>query len=182
MIYRNINDYEAIYIYKYWHSEVALNVLMDKYTPLIRSRLTSFRIRESHYEDFFQECEMSLFRAITLFDEKFDKTFTKYVELVITRKIIKLLKDDNKKSYDLAEYLPETRSYYDVISEFWANKKVLAVKDLGIDDFKMKIFKEIIIGGMDEIEFAEKHNCPLKQVYNHLYSLRIILKKSDIFK
>ena len=93
---KKFNDYELIYLVRR-HSEEALEFLFKKYEVLIDIKLHAFHVSQSQYYDFKQECFLSLDKAIRNFSEEFNKSFYRYVELIIDRKIMNLLRSEGLK-------------------------------------------------------------------------------------
>lgn len=176
--YKKYNDYELLYLYNI-HSEEALDILLKKYSCLIEKKLYSFRIVKEKMEDYRQECMLALMNAIKTFDERFNKTFNKYAELVIERKIMKLLRDDsyyfkyfvlseNFENFSCRTDVEKTISYQQIISEILKTK---------FNNIKDEVLKEIYFEGMSVEEFSQKHGIPKKEIYNHIYWIRSKLKK-----
>jgi RNA polymerase sporulation-specific sigma factor len=61
MIYQ-YNDSELLYL-MYEDCEIALGILFNKYSNLIKKRLSDFRIHAKNYDDFYQEGLMMLYKA-----------------------------------------------------------------------------------------------------------------------
>ena len=97
MIY-NYNDYELLYLIKE-QNEKALNILINKYIPLIYSIINRWNINYYEKEDYFQEGLYCLNIAINTFSDKYNKTFTKYFELIWNRRIISLVKSKVEYTY-----------------------------------------------------------------------------------
>lgn len=85
-----LNDYELIYLYKEDRSDEVLERIIDKYRPLIWKYIYKFYVDSKDQEDFYQEALLALIVSIDSFDEKHNKTFTKFFELVLFRRFITL--------------------------------------------------------------------------------------------
>ena len=85
------NDYELIYLI-HENSYEALGMMFHKYQKLIYSRIYKFKFPNDLFEDLVQECNLVLYKAINIFNDKFNKTFTKFFELLLENKLIDLYK------------------------------------------------------------------------------------------
>ncbi len=72
------NDYEIIDYIKEGNQE-ALSLLFEKYKPLISKKIMQFNL-QYQYEDMLQEAHMILLKSLRKFDERYNKTFTRYFE------------------------------------------------------------------------------------------------------
>ena len=175
---KNFNDYELLYLYNL-HSEEALRFLIEKYECLIEIKIRAFRVRKSNYDDLKQECLLALMDAIKKYDESFNKTFYRYAELFIERKIMNYLRQETKYSdnvflYDNLDGLSEKKD----LEEHICYQRVLEeIKKAKFNDIKGDILREIFFEGMPIKDFSLKHNLKTKEVYNHIYLLRMKLKR-----
>lgn len=177
--FKKFNDYELLYLFNR-HSEEALAILLEKYSHLIEIKLYAFRVRQYQIDDFKQECMLALMRAIQSFSETYNKTFYRYAELIIERRIMNLLRHENyyQNHLVLMEDFERFNSDIDVEKTSIYKKilkEVLEVKMLGI---KGEILKEVFFDGVTIEEFASKRGLDRKDVYNHIYLLRSIIKKN----
>ena len=90
------NDYELIYLYKETSSEEALIKLINKYKRLIWKNIYKFYVPISYHDDFYQEGLITLVNALNTFDSSYNKTFTRYFELILYRRFIALKKESPK--------------------------------------------------------------------------------------
>lgn len=171
------NDYELIYLTK-WHSEEALEILLFKYEIFIISKLKKFKVPYDSFSDYLQECKTEVCLAIQKYDERYGKTLCRFLEIIIERKIIRLLKKDSIyltsqvnvdtfERFKSKENIVETAIYEQVLNR---------VKDEKLSSIKQNVLKEVVIEGYSIKEYSEKHNLTRKEVYNHLYGLRVRLR------
>lgn len=157
------NDYELLYLISE-QDETALDIMYEKYIPLIKARISAFRIKKYNQEDFFQEGLYMLFRAIETYRTDSGKTFNKYFDLILQRHFIQLLRKESKHFYNIQltddiDYLKEEEPEpvtYDLDSLISRCKFSLFEKkvlDLRRKNFTVK-------------EISEKLNCGVKQVYD----------------
>jgi RNA polymerase sigma factor (sigma-70 family) len=158
------NDYELLYLISE-NDDTALEIMYQKYIPLIKARIAAFRIKKYNYEDFFQEGLFTLCRAIQTYRPDYRKTFNKYFDLILQRHFIHLLRRDSMHFYQvelvenadlLLESAPVREERADLKSIIEAchfspfERKVL---DLRLKHYKTK---EIVIA----------LDCRIKQVYD----------------
>lgn len=94
------NDYELLYLI-YENDDTALDIMYQKYIPLIKSRIKGFRIKSWNYEDFFQEGLLVLNKAIQTYRMDSRKTFNKYFDLILQRRFIQILKKESSHFYNV---------------------------------------------------------------------------------
>lgn len=108
--FRKYNDYELLYLVKI-NVEEAKEILFWKYSFLIKSRIYKMGVPQFLWDDYFQEGCLMLHKAIRIYDESSQMTFTGFFELLLKRKIMTLLKKDLKKisneQYDDFEEFPD---------------------------------------------------------------------------
>ena len=94
----HMNDYELLYLI-YEKNDFALEIMYEKYAPLIHARIRDFRIQRNK-EDFFQEGLLVLNKAINRFNMNYNKTFTKYFDLILQRRFIQILRKEKNYFYN----------------------------------------------------------------------------------
>ena len=177
MDYKKYNDYELLYLL-YWHSEEALEILFKKYEALIRTKLYKFNILSYHYEDYFQELQLSLAIAIKKYSEAYGKSLCRFIELIIERRIMRLLEIDCKDVRSicfLEEELPSKKE--DILETMIYEKRIQEIKEVKLDNLKKNILTDVLLGDTSVKEFAAANNMTVKDVYNHIYLLRCKLKE-----
>lgn len=85
-----MNDYELIYLIQSNLDDDALNFMYQKYHRFIWKLIHSLNLEKREHEDFYQEGILMLHKAIKSFDERFNKSFTRYFELIARRHFFKL--------------------------------------------------------------------------------------------
>ena len=174
--YKNYNDYELLYLLD-WHSEEALYILMEKYDNLINAKLLKFNISSNCFNDFFQELRMSVLDAIRKYDDSYGKSLCRFLELVIERRIMRLLYNENHRPHSVS-YLEETivSSNGEILDEMIYEARLKEVKEIKLDNVKSSILNQVFIQGISVKEYAQKHNMSVKDVHNHIYLLRCKVK------
>ena len=177
MKYKNYNDYELLYLLK-WHSEEALSILLKKYESLIKVKLKKFNVDKMKYNDYLQEIYMVVYKGISNFDEENGKSLCRYLELLIERRLLRLLKYEyrNNNTFVLLEDVIQFPKHEDTLQEMVYEKRLREINETKLDDFKKAILNEVLLEGNSIKEFSHNHNTTVKEVYNHIYLLRCKLK------
>lgn len=171
------NDNELLYLI-YENNDIALGILFNKYENLIRKRLYTFKIKKKNYDDFFQECLMTLYLAIKIYNPYSKKTFNKFFDLILQRRIMTLLRAEKKYFYQV--------SIIDEIITLYEETKYES-SDLFYDedsfnkmtDNEKKIFQLKYINNYSNREIATMLNVDIKYVYNHTYLIKKRLNRRN---
>jgi len=176
--YKKYNDYELLYLLS-WHSDEALDILLNKYECLVITKLHKFHVAYYHFDDIKQECMLTLLKAFKTYDDRYGKTFTRYAELLIDRRIIKSLKEDVKYSETiiLNEELDRPAIEISVYEAISYEKVLKDLREVEFTGLKKLILNEIFVNEMSIKDFCSKYNVNSKDVYNHIYIIRSKLKQ-----
>lgn len=180
------NDYELLYLISEG-SEEAEEILYNKYSFLINKRINAFRIKKRYRDDFFQEGLMCLNNAINSYCDLYNKTFTKFFDLILQRRFIYLLKRDYVYFYCVTLYENDAclnmhlEEKYDFYYEEEKNKirfleEIEEIRD-DDKDIKEKI-ESLFLKKLKPREIASILNCETKKVYNTLYAIKNNTKKT----
>ena len=176
------NDYELLYLI-YEGDEEALGIIFKKYDPLIKKKLYDFKIKNSLYDDFYQEGLIVLYVAVKTYNPSFNKTFTKYFELLLSRRIMTLLRDMKKEhekvvviESDILKDSSESFNYSDKMLSDNANHDLL-LKDNNIPSSMLTVSEKDVLAlryfkGKTSKEIADELNIDIKKVYNALYQAK----------
>ncbi len=166
------NDYELLYLISEGE-EIALDILMEKYTLLIKKRISTFKIQKRCYDDFFQEGLYSLTKAIESYDQNYCKTFTLYFDLILQRRFMNLLKRDYNYFYEvsLVEDASLIKGY--VLKESPELYEADEKRDKLHSDFDRNIY-DLLKRGFKPSEVATKLNLTRKKVYNTIEKIKKI--------
>ena len=176
------NDYELLYLI-YEGDEEALGIIFKKYDPLIKKKLYDFKIKNSLYDDFYQEGLIVLYVAVKTYNPSFNKTFTKYFELLLSRRIMTLLRDMKKEhekvvviESDILKDSSESFNYSDKMLSDNANHDIL-LKDNNIPSSMLTLSERDVLAmryfkGKSSKEIADELNIDVKKVYNALYQAK----------
>ena len=180
------NDYELVYLVREKNEE-ALNIIIEKYSPLIGKIASSYYGVGYDYQDFFQEGLIAFLKSIETFDESAPFTFYSYsmtcVRNAITTTYRKMKRSaglDQLTDYD--EYPPlvaESPSYYSNSVHTVLNGKLILEKVLKDDKILSQFEKQCLrcqIEGHNYNEIAMILNMPPKKVDNALSRCKSKLK------
>lgn len=156
------NDYELLYLISE-KDDIALDIMYQKYIPLIKSRIRSFKIKQWNQEDFFQEGLLALNKAIQTYRDDKNKTFNKYFDLILQRKFIQILRKESKNFYNVelvgsGEYLGEDSNIHDYNYIEYIDESIFS-------DFEKEVW-ECLKKGFKSREIAQELNCKVKQIYD----------------
>lgn len=178
------NDYELLYLI-YECDEEALGILFNKYEPFIKKKIFDFKINRTMYDDFFQEGLLSLDLAIRKYNPFYDKSFFKFFEMILTRRIMTLLHKNRDAFYgevainDEELYCEEVGkfAYADLtLSESRNDSVVLRDQTISLamlTDFEKEVFELTYSKGMKPKEIASVANIDIRKVYNSIYRIKI---------
>lgn len=169
------NDNELLHLIKLGNEE-ALQTMFDKYDILIKTKIKKYNFPHSSFDDYLQEGRLMLLKAIDTFDSKYEKTFNKYFDLILTNHFNNLY--NKAKRYNNSMILVETTSVdIEVIEE---NKEEVEFPDLGqLPQIEQIIFDYFYKGNYPIKEICEKFNYEEKQVYNAIQRVKNKIKKSQ---
>lgn len=94
------NDNELLYLISE-KDDVALEIMMTKYDPLIKSMLARYKIKSKNFEDFHQECLMVLYNCLNKYREDRKMSFNSYLEMSLNYCIQNILKKEKTYFYDV---------------------------------------------------------------------------------
>ena len=176
------NDYELLYLI-YEGDEEALGIIFKKYDPLIKKKLYDFKISNSLYDDFYQEGLIVLYLAVKTYNPLLNKTFTRYFELLLSRRIMTLLRDMKKEhekvvviESDILKDSSNSFNYSDKMISDNANHDVW-LKDNNIPSSIFTLSEKDVLAlryfkGKTSKEIADELNIDIKKVYNALYQAK----------
>ena len=92
------NDNELLYLLSE-DEEFSFEMLMEKYQPMILSRLHRYHVKKEYWDDYYQECIILLYRCAITYREDITKTFNKYYDRLLQYQIQNLLRKDRQSFY-----------------------------------------------------------------------------------
>ncbi len=156
------NDYELIYMVQSWQCESALEIMFKKYNGLIYKYINLYNINRNDYDDVYQESLILMYQTIIRFNESFGKTFTRFYELVLRRRI---------------QYLKRTEPKYDLIEEVFGygyndkeNEDEILLELL--TNFEEHVYQEYFVLNKKISIIAKNSDLDSKQVYNAIFRIK----------
>ena len=169
------NDYEIIKLIREGDID-ALQLMFEKYSPLIYKKIHQFNLAYEK-EDMYQEGLMLLNTSIKKFDAKYGKSFTRYFELNLNRKLISIVSQRSRRSvifhehtryifeqsHSLEEHNPYHELYVKEISKILTKTENLVYTLRELKNYSNKYIKD-------------KHGLTDKIIYNSMYRAKIKIK------
>lgn len=163
------NDYEILYMIKEGVPE-AVEILVNKYKPLVYTRIKKFRIVPSQIDDYYQESLIVLNKAVNCYDQNSKMSFTNFYDLLLQRRFIDLLRlnrkyhENNILFEDIDIALTYTTNKEEKEKEL--NNEILKEEMIkNLSNLEYKIFELKYFQNLKAKEIALKLNISIKQVY-----------------
>ena len=167
------NDYELLYLIKE-NNDKALEIMMEKYKPLIWRVILNLAIDPIYHDDYFQEGLMCLYRSINIFDDRYNKTFTRFFELVWQRRAL-TLKNSDKLLYEYVDSYDSFSVDCFVLEEMEQEYKISLeynrLKDIDKDIYSMYFAENYSIDYIDK-----KLQIGKKKIYNSIEKIKKTFK------
>ena len=113
--FTNYNDYELIEYVKSGFED-AFDVMVKKYSKFISKKIHKYNLAHD-YEDCYQEGINLLYRSIIRFEEKYNKTFTRYFELNLERHLVNVLRKQINHQQTIYNHVHEITETHHAIEE-----------------------------------------------------------------
>ena len=161
---KQYNDYELLYMIED-ESPEAMEIIINKYSPLIYTRLKKFHIKENYIDDYYQEGLLVLLQAIKKYNLESPMSFTNFFDLMLQRKIIDLLRKN--KRYFEDNLLKED---VDIVVRYESENKIIIEEQINLlmnklSDLERQIFDLKYNKNMKAREIATSLKIDLKKVY-----------------
>lgn len=165
------NDYELLYLVDEGES-AATELLIRKYINLIYKRVSGYKIKSKNFDDFIQEGLMALMKAINTYSPIYNKTFTKYFDLILQRRITSIINKESDYFYNVTL----VEDFYGEVQEqiFTYNDEVY---DFELNDFEKEVFKLRFLRNFKPNDISLYLNCDLKKIYNTIYIIKEKIRK-----
>ena len=199
-MYKNINDYEQLYLIRENDDEEAKDIIFSKYKPIVLSIAKKYcnHTINGEIDDFIQEGYIGLYRAICSFNEKENTLFYTFCVICIERQIrsyfrrFSTAKNKIYTSHYSLDYDFEDLSFEEVIAD---NKNIdpkLLIERLDYNkmitrfkhslDFKYSLVFELRCNGFKYREISKLLDIPISSVDNYVhvckYRLREFIKSA----
>lgn len=110
------NDNELLYLISE-KDDTALEIILKKYEPLVKAKLLRFRIKNTNFEDFYQECFMILYKCVQRYRDDKKVAFCSYVGIAINYCIQNILKREKDYFYDVVLVKEEDIDYITILED-----------------------------------------------------------------
>lgn len=162
------NDFEIIDLIKQGNED-ALALMVNKYERFIAKKIHKFNLAY-HFDDLKQECIIILYKSVMMFDESFNKTFTRFFELNIERHmmgtIYKFKRDAETKYFHEAAIAESVHAVHEpsVYYQLHINEIEKILTPLEYKVYTLRELKNYAIQTITD--FCDESE---KRVYNALY-------------
>lgn len=184
------NDYELISLAKEGNED-AINIIYQKYKPIIVSKSKEAIVRASHHgieiSDIMQEGYIGLEEAINDFSETDNASFYTFAVLCINRQIINYLRKTTggkdkilNEAVAIDEYVEKSMkddfdTEFSLISKEYEKKIIMEIKT-NLTDFESEVFK-LKMDGYNFDEIANTLNKDIKSIYNTFHRIKAKIRK-----
>lgn len=174
MKYDKYNDNELLYLISQKDDD-ALEILIQKYHPLIESRLKKFNIKSYNHDDFYQECLIAFYNSIKKFRDDKNGIFNMYLDTAIQNAIKRMLKKESGYFYNVS--LTDDLEYV-IVEDKTDDRHNLKEPLLGMfSEFEKNIYKKFYYDNLSPKEIAQSMLCEDKRVYNALGRIKQKIKE-----
>lgn len=157
------NDYELIYLIQSSQCEASLEIMMRKYRGLIYKYLHMYQIKEYDFEDAIQEANILMFDIISRFNEARGKTFTRFYELVLKRRLQYLKRKEPK--YILVDEFVGFKSY-----DYPKVEEDIFIEELS--DTEKLVYESYFVLNQKVSLISKKCGLNSKQIYNAIFRIK----------
>lgn len=185
MDYKQINDYEVLYLIKE-QDDSAFDLLLNKYLPIIKSiarRYFAFaKNRGAEYDDLLQEGYLGLNNAICSYREDGNSLFYSYASLCIERQINIFCRGLSSKKHEiLSMALGEDNYIFDIATSQELNPEQIFLDSLLTQTFSSYNYSlelenscifELRFNGFSYQEISELLDLPITTIDGRLCKMR----------
>ncbi len=167
------NDYELLYLIQSEQDSIALECLFKKYEKLIWRYIRQYNVPSGSHDDYFQEGIICLHKAAISFVDGYDKTFTRYFELILKRRYWALLKKEYQ--YSVCEEIDEMYSSpKSVESDFIIEEQSSMLEDKLslLSSMEYNVYKLYFEQNKDISAIAHKLGMKVNSVYNAIFRIK----------
>ena len=162
------NDNELLYLISE-NDDEALEILIEKYKNLIRSKIKSFKFEKEVEKEYFLVGLEMLDKAIKLYQKEKNLSFNRFFEIILERKFIDLYRKE--KSTELLIYNNELIDQvidYNTIEE----KIKIDYFKFELSEFEKLVYKEIYIEKRSVEDTCLALNCERKRIYDAIARIK----------
>jgi RNA polymerase sporulation-specific sigma factor len=173
--FRRFNDYEIIDLIRQGNED-AWKLMFEKYRWLIAKKITQFNLT-SEFDDRLQEGLMVLHKSIVRFDDRHNKSFTRYFESNLEHYYITVVRARQRQYRFLVEKMPllVADQVRETPTDYHSEADIVAGID-SLSSFERTIFSERMIHRRSASEIARTLCVPPKKVYNAVERIKKKIK------
>ena len=156
------------------HDDLALEIMFEKYKPLIYTKIKKYNFPALEKEDYLQEGRIVLVKAIDTYreDNANQKTFTKYFELLLENRFIDLYRINKNRS----QYILVGLNAINMANE--QEKEQPEIKGAEhLSKREQKVFDLYFIENVEIKEIAKHLELTEKQIYNTIQRIKMKLNE-----
>lgn len=163
------NDYELLYLARDNHEEV-FDIIFWKYSFLIASRIKKLNIPYSLQSDFTQEGYVIIAYAVRNYNEYSKMSFTNYLDMILTRRFITLLRKEHIRNFvydeELIDEMLDYNNYENVILDLEEKIGNLNVSKCGFSKLEQDIYESLFIKKESVASISTRLDLSPKSIYN----------------
>ncbi len=188
MDYKNINDYEVLYMIRE-NSEDARDLIFEKYSPIIKSLASKYYLNNkdlgADYEDYHQEALIAFNRAVVTYDECRGTLFYTYAPAVINRHLVTFVRNLKMKKHHI---LNKSLRSNQVLNNFQEDTDIFINKLLEKElvnfmntlDFECSNIFELRYNGFSYREISILLDVPITTIQSRINKIRRTLRRKFI--
>ncbi len=172
------NDYELLYLINR-RSDLALEILFEKYKLLILKKLRNYKLDILTKEDVVQDCMIEMNKSLNKYNESLNILFITYVDTIFQRKINRFMMKVYKEkkffsyiTYEDEQCMHESETFYNTYLEDMITKVQLEEIRMKLNKLEKDVLYEIMLEKKSINSFCIKHNMKQKKVYNVIQQIR----------
>ncbi len=160
-----LNDYEIISQIQAG-CEASMEVMIHKYEKLLARIIHHYNL-SYHFEDLMQESKMILVESVRIFDPKFNKTFTRFLELNVSRHMMTTIRNFKRKAqvhYDHERLIQSSLHCQEMTSPYYA----LHLDEIQhvLTEFEFQVYGMRVINNASIALICETTGANEKKIYN----------------
>lgn len=171
-----LNDYELIYLILE-NNQIAERLIYDKYQPFIKAKIRKFNIDYYFYDEYLQEGNLTLFKAIRTFNFNMDNKFLTYFDCLLHHHFINCVKSRKmqieKFEYKETDYVCNPNFLEEQAFEY----EITRIEKELISNLEKNIFKDYFIQGLKINYIETKYHYNTKQIYNAIRRIKEKLRR-----
>ena len=173
------NDHELLHLIRE-HNDEAMVEMMTKYEPLILSKINSYHFPLSQKEDYLQEGRLVLLKAIENYQESYQKTFTRYFELLLVNRFNTLY---NVLKKEKEQVLLGDQEVVDATPTNKSNISLGEIDDIlnksHLSSFERQVYEYLIVQDHSVKEACSYFRVERKVIYNTIQRIKKKVNKQN---